>query len=63
MRHKTDDDNYSNALRFVPDSYKTQKCVISCRTYLNAIKLVLLCYKTQEMYDKLILVFCNSVID
>ena len=41
-------DNYPDALKFVPDSYVTQKmCVKAVNTYHSTIRFVPDCYKTQ----------------
>ena len=46
-------DNYSHALRFVSDCYKTQKMRNKAvSTYHSAIKFISECYKSQETCDK-----------
>ena len=55
-------DNYSHALEFVPENYKTQKtCDNAASTYLSTIKFVPECFMTQESVRKQwIDVFCVS---
>ena len=46
-------DNYSHALEFVPEHYKTQKtCDNAANTYLFTIKFVPECFMTQESMGK-----------
>ena len=48
-------DNNSDASKFVPACYKTQKmCSKDVCTYLSAIQFVCRCYKTQEICDQAI---------
>ena len=55
--------NCSQALSFVLDSYKTQKCGNKAvGSYPSAIEFVSECYKTHEMCDKA-LDTCTFVFD
>ena len=46
-------DNYSHALEFVPENYKTQKtCDNAASAYLSTIKFVPECFMTQESVRK-----------